>query len=391
MPLFLKPFLWFNLDAAGRQSPVMSNSSPPEPPSSDRKRLTKDEWIAIIVAFTTIGFIFFWLLGRRDGGFSFKDSQFTLNLPKPVSVPTPPGKQLPLPQTTGSLGSDSEQSPLPQATGSLDSDSEQPDSEQAPSPQTTTSPTTDTKQSSLSEETASKTSKLSKSDREEETASVESPEAIAPTTSPIASPTPLVPPIEFSDIPDNYWANYFIVALSQRQIIAGFPNRSFEPNKPVTRAELASIIEKVFDKANTNEAIAFQDIPNDYWATPAIDEVVKTGFMKGYPGKIFRPSENISRVQVLIALVSGLDTAPKSTPEKTLDIYQDQEQIPKWAREKVATATQSGLVVNYPNRELLHPNEPATRAEVAAMIYQALVLSGQAPEYSSQYIIPPRP
>lgn len=369
----------------------MSNSSPPEPPSSDRKRLTKDEWIAIIVAFTTIGFIFFWVLGRRDGGFSFKDSQFTLNLPKPVSVPTAPGKQLPLPETTGSLGSDSEQSPLPQATGSLDSDSKQLDSEQAPSPQTTTSPTTDSKQSPLPEATASKPSKLSKSDREEETASVESPEAIAPTTSPIASPTPLVPPIAFSDVPDNYWANHFIVALSQRQIIAGFPNGSFEPNKPVTRAELASIIEKLFDKANTNEAIAFQDIPNDYWATPAIEEAVKTGFMKGYPGAIFRPSENVPRVQVLVALVSGLDTAPKSTPEETLDIYQDQEQIPKWAREKVASATQSGLVVNYPNRELLQPNQPATRAEVAAMIHQALVLSGQAPEYSSPYIIPPRP
>ncbi|NEP09868.1 MAG: S-layer homology domain-containing protein [Symploca sp. SIO2C1] len=408
----------------------MSNSSPPEPPSSRRKILNKDEWIAIIVAFTTIAFIFSWVLGRKNGGFNLKDSQFTLNLPKPASVPTATDEQIASPPTIPGLDGDSEQLPSSQAIPGLDGDSEQLrssqaipgldgdseqlrssqailgldsdsqqldgeqlDSEQSPSSQATGSPDDDMKELPSSAITSSITSQESRLSSEEETASpestTESPAAIAPTTSPTTSPTPLGEPIEFSDVPEEHWANRFILVLSAQQIIAGFPGGKFLPNKPVTRAELAALIQNVFEKDNTKDAIAFNDIPADYWANPAIDEAVKTGFMKGYPGEIFRPSEKVPRVQVLVALASGLDTTPPSTPDKTVDIYQDKEQIPKWAIEKVATATESGLVVNYPEPELLNPNKPATRAEVAAMIYQALVISGQAEEFSSEYIIPP--
>ncbi len=407
-------FLWFNLGAAGKRSLVMSNSSPPEPPSSRRKILNKDEWIAIIVAFTTIAFIFSWVLGRKNGGFNLKDSQFTLNLPKPASVPTATDERIGALPTIPGLDGDREQLRSSQAIPGSDSDSEQLrssqvipgsdsdsqqldgeqlDSKQSPSSQATASRDSDSKELPSSAITSSITSQESTLESEQEATSpestTESPAAIAPTTSPTASPTPLGEPIEFSDVPEEHWANRFILVLSARQIIAGFPGGKFLPNKPVTRAELAALIQNVFEKDNTKDAIAFNDIPADYWANLAIDEAVKTGFMKGYPGEIFRPSEKVPRVQVLVALASGLDTTPPSTPDKTVDIYQDKEQIPKWAIEKVATATESGLVVNHPEPELLNPNEPATRAEVAAMIYQALVISGQAEEFSSEYIIPP--
>jgi hypothetical protein len=45
------------------------------------------------------------------------------------------------------------------------------------------------------------------------------------------------------------------------------------------------------------------------------------------------------------------------------------------------------LVVNYPNVQYLNPNQPATRAEVAAFIYQSLVQSGQAQAIASPYIV----
>ncbi|NER95385.1 MAG: S-layer homology domain-containing protein, partial [Symploca sp. SIO1B1] len=241
--------------------------------------------------------------------------------------------------------------------------------------------------------TSDETSPGSTPEGDDTGSTVESPAAIAPTTSPTASPTasptPPAEAIEFSDVPEDHWANYFIIVLSEQQIIRGFPDQSFKPNQPVTRGELAAIIQNVFDKVNTENSINFQDLPADYWASPAIDEAVKTGFMKGYPGEVFRPDEQVPRVQVLVALVSGLEATPPSTPEEAIGVYQDKEQIPQWAIEKIATATQSGLVVNHPNPESLNPNQPATRAEVAAMIYQALVISGRAEEYSSEYIISP--
>ena len=384
----------------------MSNSSPPEPPSSRKKILNRDEWIAIIVAFSTIPFIFFWVLGRRDGGFNLKESQFTLNLPKPASVTTDPGEQIASLPTIPGLDSDSEQSlSSSPATVSRDSDSEYSDSEKFPlsdteqslSAETTTSPDTDSEGLPFSETTASSALEESTPEDEEETASSESPiaiaprispTAIAPTTSSSASPTSPGEPIEFSDVPEDHWANHFIVVLSERRIMEGFPGNKFKPNQAVTRAELATVIQNVFDKTDTESAIDFEDIPEDHWANTAIDQAVKTGFMKGYPGEVFRPNQKVPRVQVLVALISGLDTTSPSSLDETLDIYQDKEQIPEWAIEKIATATGAGLVVNYPKLELINPNKPATRAEVAAMIYQALVILGQEEEFNSEYIVP---
>ena len=63
-------------------------------------------------------------------------------------------------------------------------------------------------------------------------------------------------------------------------------------------------------------------------------------------------------------------------------MYSDSSQIPNYAVPAIAAATERRMVVNYPNLDRLEPNRTATRAEVAAFIYQALVYSGNPPEVS---------
>ncbi len=74
-----------------------------------------------------------------------------------------------------------------------------------------------------------------------------------------------------------------------------------------------------------------------------------------------------------MALASGLNLEIPSNPDENLSIYENKEAIPDWAKEKIAAATIAGLVVNYPDVKTLNPNQSATRAEVTAMFYQALV------------------
>jgi len=45
------------------------------------------------------------------------------------------------------------------------------------------------------------------------------------------------------------------------------------------------------------------------------------------------------------------------------------------------------VVVNYPSLALLNPTRPATRGEVAAIVYQAMVDAGKAPPIESPYIV----
>jgi hypothetical protein len=68
-------------------------------------------------------------------------------------------------------------------------------------------------------------------------------------------------------------------------------------------------------------------------------------------------------------------------------VYQDAAQIPKYALNPVAAATVAGLVVNYPNSQSLNPNRNATRAEVAALIYQGLVHAGKVKAIPSKYVV----
>ncbi len=218
------------------------------------------------------------------------------------------------------------------------------------------------------------------------------PEAVGPeSVGPRSVGPEIVGDIQFSDVPDNYWALPFITALAQRDIISGFNDGTFRPDQPVTRSEYAAMVQRAFDQPPSQSAQEYSDIPSGYWAAPAIQEATRTEFLSGYPGNIFRPNQQIPRVQVLVALVSGLGLSAQSPPDQALQIYEDTEQIPTWATGQVAAATEAGLVVNHPNQTLLNPNQNATRAEVAALIYQALAKAGKADQIDSNYIVQPRP
>ncbi|NJO41191.1 MAG: S-layer homology domain-containing protein [Cyanobacteria bacterium RU_5_0] len=220
----------------------------------------------------------------------------------------------------------------------------------------------------------------------------------SPTTDPSVAtpPTPIMvaPPVsqatgEFPDVPAEYWAYPFITNLSQRGIISGFEDGTFRPEQPVTRAEYAALLERVLPPEQAQQSIAFTDIPSNYWAAPAIDEAVKTGFLKGYPEGNFAPDQPISKVQVLASLVNGVRLPESANASQTAQTFQDSNQIPQWAIPAVGTATESNIVVNYPDRAMLNPNQPITRAEIAALVYQALVASDQVEPIQSEYIVRP--
>ncbi len=210
--------------------------------------------------------------------------------------------------------------------------------------------------------------------------------------SPITSPsTPTTPTaqVAFKDVPNNYWAQTFIQELASRNIIKGFPDGSFRPNDPVTRAQFAALLSQAMNKSTIRSSATFTDVASNYWAVTAIQKAYTTGFMSGYSATTFRPNENISRVQILVSLANGLGYAPTKPIDTTLQVYSDANTIPAYARNSVGAATENRMVVNYPNLKLLNPNQPATRAEVAAFIYQALVRSGQIQGISSSYIVSP--
>ena len=184
---------------------------------------------------------------------------------------------------------------------------------------------------------------------------------------------------------NGHWAGNFIQELIQLGIVKGFPNRTFRPDATITRSQYASLMVQAFNPNALREPIQFEDIKENHWGYQVIQQAYQSKLISGYPGRKFLPNQNIPRIQVIVSLVNGLGLTNEI--EADLNIYQDSNKIPNYARDEVTAATQNRLIVNYPKVEKLNPNQSATRAEVAVMVYQTLVLIGKVSEIDSPYIV----
>ncbi|MBD1927504.1 S-layer homology domain-containing protein [Trichocoleus sp. FACHB-90] len=193
-------------------------------------------------------------------------------------------------------------------------------------------------------------------------------------------------PAQFRDV-SGHWAEAFIKALVAKNLISGFPDGTFKPEAPITRAQYAAIIAKTFNLPPRPGSGIFTDVPDNFWAKDAIRKAAGMGFISGFPDGTFRPGQNLTRVQAIASLVSGLSLTGGNP--SVLGVYSDRAQIPSYATDAVATATTRRIIVNYPQTSLLQPMRDITRAEVAALIYQALVATGEVQAISSPYIVNP--
>jgi hypothetical protein len=323
-------------------------TSPPDP----RRRLTSDELIAMFVAFLSIGGIFFWAINQKDAGF---DLGSLIGTPKPEASPVP------LPGVTAS--------PVPALPNAIVGAN--PASPQATPPDPQTQPT-----------------HVPQPDAQGEPTNIPPSAAIVPAPAPTLPnlvPSPTTPPSPgaarpttgFSDVPSDFWAGAYIGELARRNILGGFQDGTFKPNEPITRAQFASLLGKAFGKPRVRQGLEFRDIPDNYWARSSIDDAIQTGFMSGYSDGEFRPDQQIPLHQLQVALAAGLKLQPQAPVSQTLARFEDANALPKWSQEKVAAAIESGLVTGYPSPQTLTPNRSATRADAAALLYQALVKEGR--------------
>lgn len=337
----------------------MSNSPGP----SNRNPLGFDDAIGVLIAFGTIGTILGWALlqGGRSGG--FLDRPLVSGLPQ-ASPQATPQSEFPLGGTRQRTAS-----PYPQTL------EQRQDPRAVPSPGLTVVPGAVGAAPALVP--------VPGVILPVPTVSPSPDVGVTPTTSPTASPIAAI----FTDIPEGYWATPFIAALSQRQALVGYRDRTYRPDRPVTRAEFATIIQKAFQRQNTQEPINYTDVADDYWAADSIKSSTRDGFIEGFPDRTYKPNEPVTRLQVYLALVSGLGLQPPSDPQQSLNRFEDRGEVPEYAVPAISAATQSGIVVNHPEREILNPSQNATRAEVAAIVYQALVEAGQAEPIQSEYVV----
>lgn len=122
----------------------------------------------------------------------------------------------------------------------------------------------------------------------------------------------------YSDVPDTAWYAAAVSTLSKMGVISGYPDGTFRPNEPITRAEFAAMIAR-FDETAKSADTPFTDI-SGHWAENAIGKAYGNGWVEGSSKTVFCPESNLTRAETATLLNRVLHRLP----EKESDLLANQ-------------------------------------------------------------------
>ena len=182
----------------------------------------------------------------------------------------------------------------------------------------------------------------------------------------------------YSDMNENHWAYQSIKFLTDVGVVVGYPDGTYKPDIPVTRAEFASMAIKALgqESANVEQEIHFKDLDPGFWAYNIIQKAVYFDLIPDSKGENYRPFDSVTRAEAINIAVNAL-TTQQISEQKAQEIiektYTDYELMPAWFLMAAAKAEVLDLVVVMPGHEgKMEADRPANRAEVAAILYKMM-------------------
>lgn len=114
----------------------------------------------------------------------------------------------------------------------------------------------------------------------------------------------------FKDVPQDKWYADAIGYMQKEEIIGGYSDDTFKPENSITRAEFASVVSKLTQSEKNYSAIEFKDVKDNFWGKEYIDAVTSMGYMKGRSADSFYPQDPITRAEVATVLNKILKREP---------------------------------------------------------------------------------
>ena len=165
----------------------------------------------------------------------------------------------------------------------------------------------------------------------------------------------------------NHWAKEEIEYLLGKNIVSGYPDGSFKPDKSITRAEFIKIINNAFGYSEIGQ-VKFTDVKKADWFYDEIGKAVAAGYINGYTDGTMKPNNPITRQEVskIMVVVFGLS----ETESESANGFKDSSKIDAWAKVYVSILKDKGYISGYPDGTF-RPTSPITRAEAVKIITNA--------------------
>lgn len=171
--------------------------------------------------------------------------------------------------------------------------------------------------------------------------------------------------IFFSDI-ENHWAKDSIMEMTSFGYVKG-SNGLFRPNDSISRAEFVSLIVRVLG-IKDDAVIEFTDVKPTDWFAQEIGSAAAKGLVKGYSDKTFKPNSPITR-QEIASIIGSLLKEEEINTQDILSVFNDE--IADWAKIPVAKTVKAEIIKGLPGN-IFAGTQNTTRAEATVMLLRYL-------------------
>ena len=120
--------------------------------------------------------------------------------------------------------------------------------------------------------------------------------------------------LSFSDVNPGDWFYDNVMDAAENGYVSGMGDGTFQPKKATTRAQFASMIANALGyESDPDAASMFPDVAEDYWGKSAINFCVKNDILKGYDDGTFQPEKPITRQEAASILRNAFKLTESSS------------------------------------------------------------------------------
>lgn len=176
--------------------------------------------------------------------------------------------------------------------------------------------------------------------------------------------------LKFKDVPPNYYASKEISYLVSSGIIRGYVDRTFKPAKTVTRAEFATFITRALELEMAESSFKDLDKNNDLYY--GVSSAAKAGIVKGFADGTFKGGLPVTREDMAVMIDRAIQLKGKYPKTKPLD-FSDSAQIGGYAKKSIERLYYYGIMGPYSGKKF-DGKVVGSRAETARFLYRMIKL-----------------